>query len=370
MADQFINDRYRVKSSRPILEKKASVDLLEPIVYDRDRDVLNTLIGRPHFVFHGSGPFLLPDYLDRDLKWRISRKVVTDEIAAQAYELTLEKFTVLNPSGDSAGIDCHNQYSYLLSEYHSIRSKELIEDQIAIERWFGKAFQACVDRHLSFSIKEVIRINDPTTRRYEWRNGKKSLWLQIPSDLPARTIREWLKQSFPKGIPNDPEEIHQVQEAVWERFQKPRFTELKSTDSYLNPIKKIWDRIDCPEDRLMMAVTAEKMEHFDNLPARLRNFGKDGLRDLINLIFCDLCSDCFDAGQLSRDFEIPSSTFSKIAGPYWWKKIENGVEVDVPDLWANVIEVLTANEDFEDAILESGIQNELALLTERKANHE
>lgn len=339
------------------LRSMLSVELVEVALRYDDPQPIHRLLERP---FCEGRSF--PAVVDQLKEGFVRKGICSYEDAEFASHLTVERFVSFPDSREGNHIDCRNQYRSLLESHREEMARRGVNSRVESEACFGLLFRRSIRRHFQFALKEAYRANDFTRDRYEWRDGGSSFWLTKPSDLDSKRFLGWLKSEFPGGIPETEEGRREVQDRVWERFSRPSYVDLGSESMPVDPVREIWDRIDGLEQRLVRCVVEEKMLNFDQLPSRLRNLGRGVLQALIKRVFSDLLVGCFDSSRISRDFDISPSTFSRIAGPNWWKSVGTQRKVMVPDLWENVITVLSKYDEFEDAVAISGIQERLKRL--------
>jgi hypothetical protein len=287
------------------------------------------------------------------------------EIAAIAYELTLDKFSNLpeRPSSllktdhdksrteKSKGSDCRLYYKAYLTQITKLFKDKPPTSQLEAEEKAALCMQGLVRSHFYKSQLEAKRRLYTFWSRYLWiiKGGSINVWL--PVFLKGRKRGEWLKKNIVDPDPNREGEKQRVQEIIYAKLVDETINKVvERTTNLQNSVATLWSKKD--EEfgiSLGQVVADEKAENIDQLRRSIRNLGKKKLKRMIKRIFKDLSREEYEDGKVAKDFGISKATFSRFAGSRWTK-----AESPIPDLWLNTAKVLSQDKIFKEVAMQTG----------------
>ena len=287
------------------------------------------------------------------------------EIAAIAYDLTLDKFCNLpgqsayllktdfdkNRAERSRGSDCRLYYKAYLTRITKLFKDKPPTSQIEAEEKAALCMQGLVRNHFYKSQLEAKRRLYTFWSRYLWiiKGGSINIWL--PVFLKGRKRGEWLKKNIVDPDPNREGEKQRVQEIINALLVDETISKVvERTANLQNSVAPLWSKKDEQFGiSLGQVVADEKAENIDQLRRSIRNLGKKKLKRMIKRIFKDLSREGYEDGKVAKDFGISKATFSRFAGSRWTK-----AESPIPDLWLNTAKVLSQDKIFKEVAMKTG----------------
>jgi hypothetical protein len=287
------------------------------------------------------------------------------EIAAMAYDLTLDKFSNLpgQPSPllktdhdkgrteKSNGSDCRYYYKAYLARITKLFKRDPPTSQIEAEERAALCMQGLVRNHFYKSQLEAMRRIYTFWSRYTWKikGGTINVWL--PVFIRGRKRGEWLKKNIKDPDPNREGEKQRVQEIINAKLANETVNRvIDGTTNLQNGGAPLW-----PKEygefgiALGQVVADEKAKNIAQLRRSIRNLGKQKLKRMIKRIFKDVNSQEYEDGKVAKDFGLSKATFSRFAGSRWTES-----KSPIPDLWLNTARVLSKHKIFKKVAMQTG----------------
>lgn len=335
--------------------------LIEQIVQNSDTAALECfLTTRRIFQYKSKRNLILSDYLNQLREAQIRNEPLNSEAADLAHDRALNKFISLpgtryeiHEDTKRPPVDCRKYYKAFLNTFHQ-QNQTTPLGEIEAEQTTATLLGRLVWRHYGLSIIDAQRIQDPAGRRYQWKTPQGTFNLRIPKSVTARKVREWLEQNFPQDDCQKPLDQRTIQKTIDGRFRFPQHIDTENLPLTTDDRDKLIDTIDDLHHRLETAVIEEKLTNFEHLRPTLKRFGKELLPSLIQMCLRQLTEGTFNLRRIAETYNIPLATMSEIAGTQWYES-ENP---RIPDLWQNVVTVISQNPLFQESINEAGINQE------------
>lgn len=351
------------------------LDLARCVVESGDACALGELLEhRRIFRWTGGGGLLLAEYVarlrDRALDRRGTRNAY--EVADNAYDLTIDKFSNLpspkketsslprddgNPV-EQSGIDCRNYYRAFL---HQCSARPIPdESQLECEAMAAWTLQKLVVRHFYLSRAEAVRRADPHIHRYFWRVKGKDLCLYMPRSMTGAEKREWLEKNIEAPDPDRPNERMRIQAVIDERLLGDRtvvFHEgiVNAMGGTASPALPWAVEHEVSVKGLAETLAEEKAANIAGLRPSIRALRKTMLKTLIKDIFEMLRRGRYDEGSMAGEYGLSKSSFSRFCGSQWAQACSEAERRAIPDLWANLAELLAHHSAFVEAAQAAGV---------------
>jgi hypothetical protein len=287
------------------------------------------------------------------------------EIAAKAYDLTLDKFSNLpgqpssilknNHSIDrtekNSGSDCRYYYKAYLSRMTKLFKNNPPTSQIEGEEKAALCMQGLVRNHFYKSLLQAKRELNAFWSRYTWNVKGGTIRILLPVSIKGQKRREWLEKNIKDADPDREGEKLRVQEIINAKLAEETINRaVEGIASLKNSVAPLWSKKD--EElgiSLGKVVADEKAENIDQLRRSIRNLGKTKLKRMIKRIFNDVNNQKYEDGKVAKDFGLSKATFSRFAGSRWTK-----TESPIPDLWLNTAKVLSQHKIFKEVAMQTG----------------
>ena len=302
------------------------------------------------------------------------------ELAAKAYDLTLDKFSNLpgQPSSllktdhdkgrteKSKGSDCRYYYKAYLTRITKLFKNDPPTSQIEAEERAALCMQGLVRNHFYKSQLEAKRRLYTFWSRYAWKikGGTINVWL--PVFIAGHKRGEWLEKNIKDPDPKREGEKQRVQEIINAKLVEETIKRaVEGIASLQNSVAPLWSKKD--EEfgiSLGKVVADEKAKNIDQLRRSIRNLGKKKLKRMIKRIFKDLSREEHEDGKVAKDFGLSKATFSRFAGSRWTE-----TKSPIPDLWLNTAKVLSKHKIFEKVAIQTGYL-EMAKTISETNNHQ
>jgi hypothetical protein len=298
------------------------------------------------------------------------------EIAAKAYDLTLDKFSNLpgQPSSPlkadldkdraerGGGSDCRYYYKAYLARITKLFKNKPPASQIEAEEREALCMQGLVRNHFYKSQLEAMRRLYTFWSRYTWIINGGAIRVWLPVFIRGRKRGEWLAKNITDPDPKSPNEKQRIQRMINEKlvFQamEGQLEDLADPDTEQN---QIWSKT---EEQfgisLAIVVADEKAKNIHEQRRSIRNLGEEKLKHLILRIFEDIKYDDYQDKEIATDFGLSKATFSRFAGSDWAK-----TKSMIPDLWLNTAKILSHHDGFREVALETGYLKEVETTLEK-----
>jgi hypothetical protein len=285
------------------------------------------------------------------------------EIAAIAYDLTLDKFC--NLPGQSSSLlkvdrkdrlkrgsrsDCRLYFKACLDRISKSFRGKPPASQIEAEERAALCMQGLVRNHFHKSLLQARRDLNAFWSRYTWIvKGTITVWL--PVFLKGHERGEWLEKNIIDPDPNREGEKQRVQEIINAKLVDETIKRvIDGTINLHNGGGSLWRKEDGDFGIVLGQIIAdEKADNIDQLRHSIRNLGKKKLKRMIMRIFEDVNSQEYVDGKIAKDFGLSKATFSRFAGSRW-----PASKSTIPDLWVNTAKVLSKHEIFEEVAMKTG----------------
>jgi len=341
------------------------------IFRDGDLAALKELhANRPLFRLKESKQLLMAEYLVQLKHCRIAYEWCGQDcmVMEKAYDLTLAKFFNMpvecddgTESTETEGPDCRYYYKafyvYAIAKLRQKSSKNVVR----AEYMSAELLQGMVKRHFYLSCLECSRQAQKLVKRYAWKLNGQTLYIWLPTEMPGRRCKTWLRGSVPDVDPAQPGERDRVQTIVNKLIAKRRIFSLdelerKGENVYLtsDPGPPMIERA-ISTDGLARSVAEEKADSIEHQRPAIQSLGKAKLRQLVGRVFDDLVGERYEAKGIAADFGLSKATFSRFAGSKWTRTQNEGTVTTVPDLWRNLAHVLASHRSFRRAAKEAGV---------------
>jgi hypothetical protein len=310
---------------------------------------------RTPFRTADSPPLSLAAFLDRlrQTSWAW-RRCGHDPVALdRAYDLTVSKF-LERPRARAGhrrkGPDSRYYYRGFLEVFDKWRNDHPSVGAMEEEAVAAVLLQRYVVHQFRKSCEEVQRNGNPVRSRYTWRLPGGTLVVYIPVSLAGRQRRKWLEDNVDDAEPRRPGERERVQAIIDARLGVPRHVPIDGngdshSDSLTDALPRSPFDVVITVEGLAKAVADEKTDNLDHQRPAIRVLGRAGLEQFILQAFQDLHDGRYQEKRLAKRFRLSRPTVSRFAGSRWRTRPES----PPPDLWANVAQVLAANDDFVEA---------------------
>ncbi|MDM8008447.1 MAG: hypothetical protein QUV05_20100 [Phycisphaerae bacterium] len=271
----------------------------------------------------------------------------------RAYDLTVSKF-LERPRARAGhrrkGPDSRNYYRGFLEVFDKWRKDHPSAGALEEEAVAAVLLQRYVVRQFRKSCEEVQRNANPARSRYTWRLPGRTIVVYIPVSLAGRQRRKWLEDNIDDADPRRPGERERVQAIIDSRLGVPRHVPIHGNgDSHSASLTDAVPRspfdVVITVEGLAKAVADEKKDNLDHQRPAIKVLGCAGLEQFILQAFQDLHDGHYQEKRLAKRFRLSRPTVSRFAGSRW----RTHPESPPPDLWANVAQVLAANDDFVKA---------------------
>jgi len=343
-------------------------ELVRKIVEESDAGALAELHDRRRPFRYGKLPSLcMAEFLE--CLRRKARRNGNEEVADEAYEMTIDKFSRLpanDPHGDDGahsgrrnhrGVDCRKYFAAFLQRYAEEEGTGRSWRELEKEMLAAGLLQRHVSRHFRLSMAETRRYQHMT--RYMWQLPEGSLQVMMPRVLVGGERRDWLNEHIGPVDPCQPAERMRVQALIDEAFAngvsfsydddiETPTTTWGGTQSWEGARLRAASEI--IEKGLGVAVAAEKAETIDAQRPAVKALGTAALQEMIVQIFSNIADGTYVDGQVASAFRLSPATFSRFAGSRWDRS--NG---NIPDLWRNTASVLAADPLFMEAAQSAGV---------------
>ena len=311
---------------------------------------------------NGSPPLSILAYLNRlrESSWARARCGGNPVAVDKAFNLTVGKF-LEKPKGNrkrrKRGPDCRCYYRGFLSvlskwmDEHP--SATLLEQELAC----SLLLQRFVLHQFRKSCEEARRAANAACSRYTWRLPSGRIVVYMPVAVGGRRRRHWLEEHVEDPDPQRPGERQRVQGIVDAYLGVPRNLSIEGDDissisgdgdagSSLSPFEVV-----ITAEGLAKAVADEKAANIHQQRPAIQRLHPSNLHRLVMQIFHDLQDGCYSEKRLAQQFGLSHATLSRVAGSRW--RLRPGEPP--PDIWANVAQVLSANNDFVEAAKDAGV---------------
>ena len=348
------------------------VDLIRRIVAQSDREALAELHAH-RSVFQVSGrSLLLVDFLARlrsygeRARWAGSEAIALD----RAYDLTLEKFRNLpaprsqeddpgtepGTKRERPGPDCRCYFGAFLERADGAVASASAASEGERESGAARLLQNLVRHHFRLSCLEHYRRSTRQVRRHTWKVAGQCIHVWMPSHMSLKQCDAWLQSNLQDLDLSHESNRKRIADIVGERLVLSRLVSLTMPDGR--------DRsIPAPEPfppdsvehgsgvtRLAEMVTKEKLQHPELLGPTIHALGQERLGLLIRRIFDDVLHGVYCDAEVRTAFGVEKSTFSRFAGSEWSKRPQLTPRSGLPDLWANVAQMVYTQPAFADAV--------------------
>jgi len=353
-------------------------ELMRRIADEGDRQALIEFHNRPLFIFRGEGSLTCSEYIDRHRKMLslFGRGTANSfEIADQAYDLTIDKFSNLSiaqrqlnkrSTGKNNlkqdGSKCRYYLRAGLNWLDKTFKTSPYKSQLEFESRTAAAVQGLVRRHFHLSVLEVKRKINPLWSRYYWDIGDGKICLRLPVHLKGGERKDWLEKNIDSLDPAKPGERKRIQNQIYRRLGNLRlipFDEAVHGTKIENNEHNLCQNIDVCKS-LGKIVADEKTGNIEKQRRAIRVLGKDILKRMIQYIFQNVGCDDYKDNEVADSYGLSKATFSRFAGSYWKNSNKS-----IPDLWLNTAQVLSIHPDFKDAAVEAGVWGQVSKTIEK-----
>jgi len=354
-----------------------TIQLVKRIATDADRAARDELIQYRRVFRWGDRDRLdLASYLRARCHWMAARGGVAmaPEVLDTAYEITIDKFTNIvehaidedgTPVGDghdaASGIDCTNYFRAFLEQFGV--HNQTLEGSVTAEVRSEERLQQFVNRHFYLSLKEASRRCNKLVHRYEWSTDGVSVTLIMPRSMSGKEKRRWLDAHVPADIRRGKNAKHEIQNIVDRKLLSHAKSHLLAEfrSRHLPRPHLPWSvEHGVSSLGLARALADEKVHNIDSLRPAIRALGPSRLRNLILDVFAGLRTGRFEEGALAQRYGVSRSTFSRFCGSQWKRRSPSETPLKVPDLWANLANLLANPEVFREAARTAGVWDEVA----------
>ena len=287
------------------------------------------------------------------------------EIAAKAYDLTLDKFSNLpgQPSSilknnheidrteKNSGSDCRYYYRAFLARINKLFENNPPTSQIEAEERAAICLQGLVRNHFYNDRLEAKRRLSTFWSIYPWKLEGGTIRVLLPLFISGRKREKWLKKNIKDPDPNREGEKQRVQKIINAKLVDEASKRLiEATANLQNNVAPPWSKKDEAFGiSLGQVVADEKADNIDHLRRSIRNLGKKKVKRLVMRIFEDVNSEQYEDGKIAKEFGLSKATFSRFAGSRWTK-----TESPIPDLWFNTAKVLSRHSIFKKVAMQTG----------------
>ncbi len=354
------------------------VALAQCIVRESDSLALRELHDhRPAFRFGGGNTLRLAEFLGKLAETRMAWDWVGGQQLTldRAYDHALAKFTnlPLGPKDASlvgvasprqrnrSGPDCRRYFRAFLTYMSQTAFRDSGSHRLQQERKAAAILQKLVTRHFYLSCLECSRSSNQLVRRYFWQVAGGTICVWLPSHMNGRDARTWLTTNVSDPDARRVGESERVQRIVGERLLLPRLFTQGEFDGGTH-IAAGWQSSQpraLPEaisiKGLAGAIAEEKAGNVDGLRPSIRALGKSALRALVQRVFDDLASECFELSAVASEFGLSKATLSRFAGTKWSARKGREEASSIPDLWRNTAQTLAGHPEFVEAAKAAGV---------------
>ncbi len=276
----------------------------------------------------------------------------------RAYDLTVSKF-LERPRARAGhrrqGPDSRYYYQGFLDVFDKWRSDHPSAGTLEEEAAAAVLLQRYVLHQFRKSCEEVRRRANPALSRYTWRLPGGRIVVRMPVSIARRERRRWLEDNIDNPDPRRPGERERVQAIIDARLGIPRHVRVdgngdshsasRTGESPRSPFDVV-----ITAEGLAKAVAEEKTANLDHQRPAIKELGRAKLGRFILQAFQDLHDGRYQEKRLAKRFGLSRPTVSRFAGSRWRAR----PETPPPDLWANVAQVLAANDDLVEAAKATG----------------
>lgn len=352
----IISDIYDSKS---ILELcRSIVDKSDPKEIDyliRKRKILNQETGNAMTVLEYIQYLSLKDRAE-------DRDYVNEYIEYTYHKLTHIPDNNLKCKNGSIKrqIDCTKFYKryldYVTNKLIKGSHKQSVIKQIAL---CENAFLYFVKTEYKRS-KSDVQYKFSEYSRYNWKvNGEMIRNLYMPRIIRGRDRTLWLKANIPQPDPRNPGERERVQQIInatpFHTFlhyvKEEKFSSNETDDTH--SLSKTFLAI--LRDKGIVEALAREKTHpviLKKQRTSIRNLKEAKLREMIYDIFHMLETKHHCANAIAEKYDLSVATFSRFASTRWNK--EPSDSENLPDLWNNLSELLSHDEEFMTVAREYG----------------
>ena len=357
----------------------STAKLIERIACHSDKNALNELLAK-RTVFELDGRwYLLSDFLWQ-LKERAFRPFLyihtkerhrTEKIDL-TYDRTLQKFSVLEPTGKKAttidGPYCNTQYRFLYQQVVALwaRGEKLsaVEEEVIVARMMKTG----VINQIKYSWLEACRMSNPSYARYRWKLPWGELELKRPRDMDGADFRKWLETNVDPPLANQKGVRERIQETIYRTFGHMQTVHIDEEADRNLALSREVDPLevesqDYLQSHLYEQIANEKAVMIKEQRPAIRKLGKKGVRALVLRILDALTQPEAKDIEIVRDFKLSKATYSRFAGRDWLK---NGEKWEVPDLWRNIAGVIIRDPLFFEASVRLGIIDMVQLIHKKR----
>lgn len=287
------------------------------------------------------------------------------EMAAMAYDLTLDKFSNLpgQPSPlletdhdkgrteKSNGSDCRYYYKAYLVRITKLFKHDPPTSQIEAEERAALCMQGLVRNHFYKSQLQAKRELNAFWSRYTWNIRGGVIRILLPVFIKGHKRGEWLEKNIKDPDPKREGEKQRVQEIINAKLANETVNRvIDGTTNLQNGGAPLWPKEDGEFGIALGQVVAdEKAKNIDQLRRSIRNLDKKKLKRMIKRIFKDVNSQEYEDGKVAKDFGLSKATFSRFAGSRWTE-----TKSPIPDLWLNTAKVLSKHKIFKKVAMQTG----------------
>lgn len=343
------------------LRRLALVPLIRRIVTTGNRAAIwEFQQHRTPFQAADSPSMPLAAFLDRlrQTSWAW-RRCGRDSVALdRAYDLTISKF-LERPRARAGhrrkGPDSRYYYQGFLEVFGRWRNDHPSVGALEEEAAAAVLLQRYVLHQFRKSCEEVRRRANPALSRYTWRLPGGRIVVYMPVSVARRKRRKWLEDNIDDPDPRRPGERERVEAIIEARLGMPHHVPIDGNgDSHFASLTAASPRspfdVVVTAEGLAKAVAEEKADNLDHQRPTIKGLGRARLERFILQAFQDLHDGRYQEKRLAKRFGLTRPTVSRFAGRRWRTRPES----PPPDLWANVAQVLAANDDFVEAAKATG----------------
>jgi hypothetical protein len=324
------------------------LDLIERIVEQREKCCTHELFLNRYIHEPKTNELMTPCQYLIHLS-EIDRKK-GNEYCNETFQHAYNKFMNMDETHSRKAINCIHTYKRMLIRIRKELSLHSELSQLEIEGKVQSTLCTFIGWQYNKSKLDILRKYCPYTR-YSWavHGGKIQLWM--PRILRGRDRNKWLQLNISNPDPNRVGEADRIQRVI----DSVPYTDFVRYVAEKRVFKTPKNGMTYPELLRLgqlkgydVALANEKTSpsSFKQQRPKIQELGKKKLKQLILRIFHDLVEDKFIAKQVGAEYGLKAPTLSRFAGMGWMNKLDNGKRIIIPDLWNNLAQLLSHDEEF------------------------